>query len=290
MDTVRNTQEQLVAQYNTFVFSSPDQAKRARNEIIAERMYAIDVQYVQYENALTREGQEVSFGTLAAAGALGTASTLFTPVVTKSVLSGLSTVTLGTKGHYDSEILLASSIRTIQKQMRASRNLIAAGISAKLVQSVADYPLAAALSDLEEYYDAGTLTTGVIDTSTTVGMQEDSSKDIKQAVTQAPPGQRAAILSNAVISDATVPIAQPPKFGPLNPKGLTAFERTGLTPAIINEMEIVVCLQPRTGTLTDALRAAVLEHLKKPNAVGIGDVDAQRIIKEFNANKKKQCP
>jgi hypothetical protein len=205
-------------------------------------------------------------------------------------LSGLSTVTLGIKGHYDSEILLASSIRTIQKQMRASRNLIAAGISAKLVQSVADYPLAAALSDLEEYYDAGTLTTGVIDTSTTVGMQEDSSKDIKQAVTQAPPSQRAAILSNAVIGDATVPITQPPKFGPLNPNGLTAFERTGLTPAIIKEMEIVVCLQPRTGKLTDALRTAVLEHLNKQNAIGIGDVDAQRIIKEFNANKKKQCP
>jgi hypothetical protein len=288
MVTVRNTQEQLVSQYNTFVFSSPAQAKLARNEIIAERMFAIDVQYVRYENALTREGQEVSFATLATAGALGTASTLFTPVVTKSVLSGLSTVTLGTKGYYDSEILLASSIRTIQKQMRASRNLIAAGISAKVVQSVADYPLAAALSDLEEYYDAGTLTTGVIDTSTTVGTLENSSKDIKQAVTQAPPGQRAAILSNAVISDANTPMAQPSKVGILNPNGLTNFERTGLTPAMILAMEpVVLCPNQRTGTLTPEFRQAVLDDLHK-KATGIGDVDAQRIIAEAKAKKTKQ--
>jgi hypothetical protein len=290
MDTVRNTQEQLVSQYDTFVFSSPAQAKLARNEIIAERMFAIDVEYVQYENALTREGQEVSFATLATAGALGTASTLFTPVVTKSVLSGLSTVTLGTKGHYDSEILLASSIRTIQKQMRASRNLIAAGISAKLVQSVADYPLAAALSDLEEYYDAGTLTTGVIDTSTTVGTLENNTKDIKQAVTQAPASQRAAILNNAVIGDATTPMAQPSTLTVQNPNGVTPFERTKITKVMIQDMEIVVCLKPRTGTLTDALRTAVLAHLGKPKATAINAVDAQRMVDEFNANKNKQCP
>ena len=86
-------------------------------------MYAVDVQYTQYENALTREGQEVNFGTLVAAGTLGTASTLFTPVVTKSVLSGLSTATLAANGHYNNDILLAQSIRTIQKQMQASRRI-----------------------------------------------------------------------------------------------------------------------------------------------------------------------
>src|SRR5438876_11878957 len=60
MDMVRSTQEELVRQYNTYVFSNPVQARLIRNEIIAERMYAVDVQYTQYENALTREGQEVS--------------------------------------------------------------------------------------------------------------------------------------------------------------------------------------------------------------------------------------
>jgi hypothetical protein len=293
MDVVRTTQEELVRQYNLYVFSAPAQARLLRNEIIAERMYAVDVQYTQYENALTREGQEVNFATLTTAGALGTASTLFTPVVTKSVLSALSTGTIATKGYYDSEILMAQTIRTIQKQMRASRNLIATNISAKLVQSVTDYPLSAALSDVEDYYNAGTLTTGVIDTSTTVGIREDFTKGLKQEVTQAPPELRAAIIRDSTIADATTPMANPHVFGPLNPDGKTDFERRGLTPAKIKEMEAVVCLQPKTGRLTPALRTAVLAHLNKPNAVGINDIDAQRITNEFNAitngEKKNPC-
>ena len=197
MEQVRAGQEDLIQQYRALILSNDGaRARLARNEIIGQRMYAIDVQYTQYETALTREVQEVGFGALTTAGALGTASTLFTPVATKSILSGLSTAVLATKGHYDSEILLAQTIKTIQKQMRASRNLIAAGITARMAQSVADYPLPIALSDVEDYYNAGTLT--IIDTSTTVGFKEDRSKDIKEVVAQAPAASRPAILKEAL--------------------------------------------------------------------------------------------
>ncbi|MDB5578950.1 MAG: hypothetical protein JWR80_4126 [Bradyrhizobium sp.] len=200
MEVVKNTQEELVRLYNTYVFSAPAQARLYRNEIIAQRMFAVDVLYTQYESALTREGQEVNFGTLVAAGTLGTASQLFTPTVTKSVLSGLSTVTLAANGHYNTDILMAQSIRTIQKQMRASRNLIAADISAKTIKSVFDYPLSAALSDVEDYYNAGTLTTGVTDASTTVGIRETATKELKQDVTQAAPAARADIIREAAMN------------------------------------------------------------------------------------------
>jgi hypothetical protein len=203
MDLIRASQGDLVSQYRTFL-SSPDQAKLIRNEIIAQRMYAIDVQYTLYENALTRETQEVGFGALTTAEGLSTAATLVAPAATKTILSAAATAVLAIKGHYDSEVLLAQSMRNIQKQMRASRNLVAASISAKLFQGVADYPLSAALSDLEEYYAAGTVTSGVIDTSTTVGIRETETKNIKQEVTQAAPNARAAILR-----DATAPVVTP---------------------------------------------------------------------------------
>ena len=205
MDLIRTSQGDLASQYSGAFLSSPAQAKLIRNEIIAQRMYAIDVQYTLYENALTRETQEVGFGALSTAEGLSTAATLVVPAATKTILSAAATGVLAIKGHYDSEVLLAQSMRTIQKQMRASRNLIAAGISAKLVQSVADYPLSTALSDLEEYYAAGTLTTGVIDTSTTVGIKEDDTKNIKQVVTQAPPALRAAILRDATAPTVVTP-------------------------------------------------------------------------------------
>ena len=199
MNEIRAGQDSLFQEYRALLLANDlARAKVVRNEIIGQRMYAIDVQYTQYETALTKEVQEVGFGALTTAGALGTASTLFTPVATKSILSGLSTAVLATKGHYDSEILVAQTMKTIQKQMRASRNLIAAAITARMTQSVVDYPLPIALSDTEDYFSAGTLTTGIIDTSTTVGIKEDRSKDIKEVVTQAPASNRAAVLQGAL--------------------------------------------------------------------------------------------
>ncbi len=258
MEVVRTTQEDLVGMYNAYVFSAPAHARLIRNEIIAQRMYAIDVQYTQYENALTREGQEVNFGTLATAGALGTASTLFTPVVTKSVLSGLSTVTLATKGHYDSEILLAQTIRTIQKQMRASRNLVATDISAKLIRSVADYPLSAALSDVEDYYNAGTLTTGVIDTSTTVGIKEDNSKAFKQDVTQAPAGERAAIIRAATPPRSTqvVPIVRPSVTNPaaVKPAVESSFGPDDASAALRNWIKLDTANRDKLGTFAAGVK------------------------------------
>lgn len=288
MDVVRATQEDLVNRYNMSVFSVPSQARLIRNEIIAQRMYAVDVQYTEYENALTREGQEVNFGTLTAAGALGTASTLFTPVVTKSVLSGLSTVTLAGKGHYDSEILMAQTIRTIQKQMRASRNLIASNISAKLIQSVTEYPLSAALSDVEDYYNAGTLTTGVIDTSTTVGIKEDDSKFVKRAVNQAPLSQRAEVLR-----DVTTPISPPPQLPVIVPQG-TGFVEQRLLPSVIKQLQRVVCLD-EDGKFSAQFRTRVINHLNKinrkdpsvpANMLSRRDVN---IMQDENDNKVRDC-
>lgn len=193
MDFVRSTQSDLVDRYYKAALSG-EQMRLIRNEIIAQRMYAIDVQYTQYESALTQESQEVGFGATTAAEGLSTAVTLVGPPGTKTILSGAATAVLASKGHYESEVLLAQTMRTIQKQMRASRNRIATSISARTAQGVADYPLAAAMSDVEDYYNAGTLTTGVIDTSTTVGMEEDESKKVKQIVQSVTPSERPAVL------------------------------------------------------------------------------------------------
>jgi hypothetical protein len=256
MDLIRTSQGDLVGQYNAAFLSSPAQAKLIRNEIIAQRMYAIDVQYTLYENALTRETQEVGFGALTTAEGLSTAATLVAPAATKTILSAAATGVLAVKGHYDSEVLLAQTMRTIQKQMRASRNLVAASISAKLVQGVADYSLSAALSDLEEYYAAGTLTSGVIDTSTTVGIKENDTKNIKQDVNLAPPALRAAVLR-----DATAPIAAPPQLPIIVPSGGN-FTEQRLLPSVVKQLQRVVCANV-DGKFSPELRARAITHLNK---------------------------
>jgi hypothetical protein len=243
-------------------------------------MYAIDVQYTQYETALTREMQEGGFAALTTAEALGTAATLVTPVVTKSILSALTTAVIATRGHYNSEVLLALTMRTIQKQMRASRNNIAAQISARMNQSVVDYPLSAALSDLEDYYLAGTLTTGVIDTSTTVGIEERASQEIKQQVTQVPLAQRAAII----LRDTTTPITAPMRLSVSIKDGQGIYEQR-LLPSKIKQFQKVVCM-PENGKFSAQLRDLVIKHLganKDGNFPGqITVTDGVLMTEDFN--------
>jgi hypothetical protein len=141
-----------------------DDAQRIflRNEIIARRMYIIDVEYSEYEASLTSERQKFGFLTTTAASALGIAATLTTPLRSAQLVSGAGAAVLASRGAYDSEVVIAKTIQIAQGQMRTLRDQKAVVIQAKTLLSTLGYPLSAALHDLEDYYRAGTLTAGLI--------------------------------------------------------------------------------------------------------------------------------
>jgi hypothetical protein len=68
-----------------------------------------------------------------------------------------------TRGFYDSDLVIAKTIQIIEAQMRARRDIVAKTILTGRTASTINYPLSAALSDLEDYYLAGTLNTGLIE-------------------------------------------------------------------------------------------------------------------------------
>lgn len=150
-----------------------------RNKLIASRMYAIDLQYTAYESALTRERQNVGFGAAAATLGLTTASTLVASTGTKDILTQAAGFVTGTRAAYDNDILFAHSVQWIQTQMRARRADIARRLLDGTRRTTDQYPLAAALSDLEAYYRAGTFTGGVIATTETLGADARFSEDEK---------------------------------------------------------------------------------------------------------------
>lgn len=134
-----------------------------RNEIITRRMYIIDVEYSEYEAALTSERQKYGFATVATATTLGIASTLTTPVRSAQILSGVGAAALASRGIYDSEVVIAKTLQIVQGYMRASRDVIASRqILPRLTESSLTFPLSAALHLLEDYYRAGTFTAGLI--------------------------------------------------------------------------------------------------------------------------------
>jgi hypothetical protein len=177
---------------------------RYRNDWIAARMYAIDIQYTSYEAALTQERQNVGFGAAATTLGLTAASGLVAPVATKDLLTALAGFVTGARAAYDDNILLAHSMQWVQSQMRTQRTLVAERIFRGLKRSTADYSLAQALSDLEDYYRAGTFTGGLIATSETLGAEAKNAAEVRfgaNASTEAlqdclrKPGARNALLN-----------------------------------------------------------------------------------------------
>ena len=158
---------------NLVEFSRLDEVSRMkyRNDWLAGRMYAMDMQYTAYEAALTRERQGVGFGAALATIGLTTASTLVSSVATKDILTGTAGAVTGARAAYDNDILLAHGVQWIQSQMRTRRAAVAERILGGMKASTIDYPLAAALLDLEDYYRAGTFTGGMLSTTETLGAE-----------------------------------------------------------------------------------------------------------------------
>ncbi|MFS8146451.1 hypothetical protein [Rhizobium sp. BR 249] len=152
-----------------------------RNNYIAARMYAMDVAYTEYENALTTERQTVGFVGSSANIALNTAATLVTPTSTKTAISAVAAGLSGTRAAYNDDVLLKNSVDLLQTQMRANRANVAATIFRRMSHDDSVYPLAMALSDLEDYYRAGTMTGGIIKAQSTVSAAEQLAVENKEA-------------------------------------------------------------------------------------------------------------
>jgi hypothetical protein len=172
----------IIPQIDFVQFVGMDEPSRFkyRNDWIAARMYAIDIQYTAYEAGLTRERQGVGFAAAAATLGLTTASGLVAPVATKNLLTGLAGFVTGTRAAYDNDVLLAHSVQWIQSQMRTQRSIVAERILRGIKFPTNEYPIAAALTDLEDYYRAGTFTGGILGTSDALGAEARLAEQLKQ--------------------------------------------------------------------------------------------------------------
>jgi len=171
-----------------YTYSSTQQAT-IRNQMIAARMYIADMEYHTYEAQLTRELQDEGlFATLVSLGLTGSASVI--PVAhTGRLLSAIATGVTGADKAISEKELLNNTIQALQTQMRRDRKAQAADIYAKMFvdnsqtpTSIDRYPLPMALSDIDHYYQAGTLASALIGLSKTVAKAEQNADDAKGAV------------------------------------------------------------------------------------------------------------
>jgi hypothetical protein len=180
-----------------------------RNNFISLRMYAIDAAYTTYESQLTHEAQETSLGSSLINLGLTGAASIVPAGEAPRVLSAIATGVTGAGAAYDKDILLSQAIQNLETQMRTDRNNQAAVILASMQCSVRDYPYGTALSDLEDYYRAGTLTNALIGISKTVGSAEMASKAAKAVASASPKvvanGQNQLVADAAVVKSQAAP-------------------------------------------------------------------------------------
>ena len=154
----------LAVLQNDYDTAQPGSVAQAyyRNEYIARRMYIIDVEYSVYEAALTSERQIFGFGTDTTSQILNVIGAATTVGSTSRVLNGVAGGVTAIGGYYDKDLIIAKTIQIVEGQMRSARDTVAKRILQRRGESTLTYPLSAALSDLEDYYRAGTMNSGLI--------------------------------------------------------------------------------------------------------------------------------
>ena len=135
----------------------PEMRLTLRNEIVNARIHAIDAHFGKFEEALHQQGIGIGIGTDWVVLALtGTTATVSGETL-KTTLGAVSTGILGAKSSFDKHTLLEKSIPAVMAQMVASRKVALLTLRTGLQQDDSAYSLFQALSDLENYYRAGTI-------------------------------------------------------------------------------------------------------------------------------------
>jgi len=145
-----------------------------RDEIVSARMYATDVRFSQFEESLFKGTREAGFSATLGTLGLTTAAAASTGRLAQT-LSGLSAFIIGGREAFQKEILSERTVIAIHTAMRSRRAQVALRLRSGMTQSLANYPLPSALSDLNEYYHAGTVLGAL------VGITESVGADAKEA-------------------------------------------------------------------------------------------------------------
>ena len=129
----------------------------ARDKYVRHGRRVMDSKYAKFLDDLIydRKGFDSSADILAIG--LDTASALFQPVTTKSILAGASAVTTGSKVTIDKTYFYDQTLPVLVHQMEADRQAVLADIMAGLDKPTNGYSLDEALRDLGRYYHAGTI-------------------------------------------------------------------------------------------------------------------------------------
>jgi hypothetical protein len=177
------TVDDEVQSLKSFQYAGPTTVAQ-RNNFITERMFAMDLEYSTYFARLTKERQLGGLaGDLTLLGLTAT-STVVPVVATKNILSAASTAVTGAKTSVDEDVYVSQTIQILQSQMEASRLNVRNRIMGNLQLPLDQYSGWQGLSDLEDYYRAGTVAGALEALAAATGSNSQQAKNIENGTTQ----------------------------------------------------------------------------------------------------------
>jgi hypothetical protein len=147
-----------------------------RNKFIGARMYATDIRFSEFEEKLFRQTRESGFAATLATLGLTTTAALTTGGASQ-ILSGIAAFIIGGREGFQKEVLAERTVVAIHTAMRARRAQVRLRLRNGLHQSTEQYPLAVALADLNDYYDAGTILGALVGITETVGAEAKQAEE-----------------------------------------------------------------------------------------------------------------
>lgn len=137
------------------------ETNRYRDQVINGRLHVLDRMYDDFIKAIGGEKNGEEIGTDTATIALTSTATLIGPASVKTILSGVATGIAGVKGTVDKNLFFQKTISVLIAQMDAQRKTVLLQIRTGQNQSTTQYPLSAALVDIDAYYRAGSLESAI---------------------------------------------------------------------------------------------------------------------------------
>ena len=166
--------------------------KQWRNAVVNARIRAMDVLFNEFQQDLYQEGVGFGISTDWIVLALSGAGALISSAST--ALSAASSGVVGAKAAFDRNAFLDKTLPTLLATMVAQRKDVLATIRASLALDIDEYPLTLALTDLDRYYQAGTLPGALTAVAENAGSVADAADDRLKSllvVAAVPPGLQA---------------------------------------------------------------------------------------------------
>lgn len=157
--------------------NTPDKGRMGiRNEMMAARMYAIDVNYTKYEHELSIEGQSVEFWTKLGSNTLTAATAAVPAVSTVKQLNAIATGLNLASSTYTDAYFRKQLIENLVAAMRAARHERRAVIRSRMTCPTAFYPFGLGMSDVESYFRAGSVESGILRLTQAITAEEKKAK------------------------------------------------------------------------------------------------------------------